>query len=389
MPRLEKEIVFTYEHNEMTNISKQDAALALASVPGVGATLYSRLVWRFGSPEAVWNAPAAALAAVRQLPKKVMEAISRGPDIQAVANIRNSMEEMGAWLLTIHDSDYPPDLLNIPQAPPVLFGLGDKSVLSARSVAIVGSRKASSYGMRVAEEFAAGLVRQGYCIVSGLALGIDSAAHRGAVSAGGPTVAVKGCGIDVPYPVRNLTLSEEIAANGAVISEFFPGVKPEARNFPARNRIISGLSSGVIVVEAGRKSGSLITAYIGLEQGREIMAVPGNIYSFNSIGCHHLIREGAILVSNVRHAVEVLGGVFSEKRVAAACKKVKISALLPEEQLVIDNMGAEPQHIDEIAVRCNMPAAVVSRLLLGLELKGAVMSCSGGRYCNKYISSEI
>ena len=364
----------------MTQISIQDAALALMQMPGIGSTLYARLVKRFGSPVEVWNGSASALGAVKGLSGKIISGILSGPDLKKLARLRGELQLIDAWVLTIHDPEYPSALQDISRPPPVLFGLGDKRVLCREAIAIVGSRKASSYGKRAAERFARGLCEQGYSVVSGFALGIDSAAHRGALAGGGPTVAVKGCGLDVDYPVKNRSLSGEIARNGVVLSEFFPGTHPEPGNFPARNRIISGLSRAVLVVEAGPGSGSLITAYMGLEQGKDVMAVPGSIFSYNSRGCHHLIREGAALVTSVREVIEELGEDFSEKGLAQSQDEVKVSSLSQEEQSVIDKLEPGPQHIDEIAARCGMPAALINSVLLRLELKGLVLNHSGGKY---------
>ena len=358
----------------------QDAALALMAVSGIGSTLYERLVKRFGSPLKVWRSSASALRSIKSLPEKVTDLIIKGPDLEGVARVRDSLLSMGAWVVTVHDTEYPSQLRKISQAPPVIFGLGNRKVLQKKSLAVVGSRKASTYGRRVAEEFAAGLSLQGYCIVSGLARGIDSAAHKGALAGGGLTVAVKGCGLDINYPARNQVLSQKIVENGAVITEFFPGTTPEPRNFPARNRIISGLSCGVLVVEAGFKSGSLITAYLGLEQGKDVMAVPGSIFSYNSLGCHRLIREGAALVTSVQEVTEELGKDFFEKGLAQMPEKVKVSSLSSEEQRIVDKLEAEPQHIDEIAARCQVPAAQAGAVLLRLELKGVVMGHAGGKY---------
>ncbi len=363
-----------------SKLSKQDATLALMQVPGIGKILYSRLVERFSSPQEVWNSSASDLQSIKSLPPKAIKNILEGPDIEAVERLKKRLDLMDGWFLTMHDAEFPPNLLNISQVPPVLFGLGEKDVLGLKSVAIVGSRKASTYGKRVAREIASGLCQRGWTVVSGLALGIDSAAHEGALSGGGPTVAVKGCGLDVVYPARNRELEAKIAENGAVITEFFPGTQPEPGNFPTRNRIISGLGRAIIVVEAGPKSGSLITAYLGMEQGKDIMAVPGNIYSYNSIGCHELIRQGAALVSSIEEIMEELGEFFFEKGFAQSQDTVKVSSLSEDEQCVVDKLEAEPQHIDDIAAHCGLPVALVNSLLVRLELKGLVVSQPGSKY---------
>ncbi len=364
-------------------LSERDAVLALMQVPGIGSVLYSRLVDECGSPSEVWNLSAQALDSIRFLSGKVRRRLLEGPDMEALDRLKDKMASMGAWVLTLEDSQYPSRLRQISHAPPVLFGLGDSHVLELSSIAIVGSRKASTYGKRVAEEFARGLSEHSFVIVSGLAQGIDTSAHKGALAHGGLTIAVKGCGLDVEYPARNRRLACEIAENGAVISEFFPGTPPEPGNFPARNRIISGLARAVLVVEAGPGSGSLITAYLGLEQGREVLAVPGSIYSYNSRGCHDLIREGACLVAGVDHILEALGEDFDKKGLAQSSKRVKVSSLSPDEQQVVDNLEAQPQHIDDISARCSLSVSTVGAVLLGLELKGLVISHSGGRYSKK------
>ncbi len=369
----------------MVRLSNRDAILALMQVPGIGSTLYSRLVSRFGSPVEVWECSGSALDSVRFLPAKARKCLLDGPDLESLDLLKKRLDAMGAWTLTLDHPDYPSRLRQIPQAPPVLFGLGDMHVLGQKSLAVVGSRKASSYGRRVAHELAQGLSEKGYLIVSGLAMGIDTAAHKGAVASGGLTVAVKGCGLDVEYPARNQALAREICQNGAVVTEFFPGVPPEPGNFPSRNRIISGLSRAVLVVEAGPGSGSLITAYLGLEQGKDVMAVPGSIYSYNSRGCHRLIREGAALVTSVEQVLEVLGEDFTEKGLAQSGKTVKVSSLSPDEKTVVDNLQAEPQHIDDISAQCKMPASTVCSVLLRLELKGLVLNHSGGKYSIKNV----
>ncbi len=367
----------------MSSLSIKDASLALMMVPGIGKAFYARLMEEFGSPIEVWRSRPSALRSIGVLPEKTIHSILAGVDMDALEMLKNDLGSLDAWFMTIHDEDYPPVLRDIHLPPPVLFGVGDRWVLKQKAIAIVGSRKASSYGRRVARELAQGLCAQGFVVVSGLAMGIDSAAHEGALSIGGLTVAVIGCGLDVNYPVRNKGLKDQIARNGVVISEFLPGTRPEPGNFPARNRIISGLSQAVVVVEAGPGSGSLITAYLGMEQGREVMAVPGSIYSFNSKGCHQLIREGAALITGLNDIIREIGGNFFEKGVAESREKVKVSSLSQDERHVVDNLEAEPQHIDEIAARCNMAASLINPVLLQLELKGLVISHPGGKYSIK------
>lgn len=366
----------------MPKLKEKDAALALMAVPGIGSVLHNRLLEKFGSAREVWEQSEKALATVDFLPKKSIKRIIQGPDINRLLDIKKDLKKIGAWMICKGDQEYPELLGAISQPPSILFGLGKMEVLKKKSIAIVGSRRASTYGVKVAEMFAKGLSEMGICVISGLAVGIDAAAHRGALNETGGTVAVKGCGLDVPYPWRNKRLFEKIRENGAVISEFLPGTPPEAGNFPARNRIISGLSQAVLVIEASLKSGSLITAYLSLDEGRDVMSVPGSIFSFTSQGCHRLIQEGAKLVTNVKDVVAEMG---LDLIIEAWSRNKKdegqnVFELLADEKRVVDKLEAEPQHIDEIAARCGMSVADVSRILLELELKGLAISCGGGCY---------
>jgi len=365
------------------SISQKDAVLALLLVPGIGNKTYKRLIDEFGSPQAVWQGPFSALKKLKAIPEKVLEKIQQGPDLSRVAVVKRALESLDAWILTMHDPEYPPLLKQISQPPAVLFGIGQKNALCQKAIAIVGSRKVSTYGKTVAERFACSLAEHGFSIVSGLALGADSYAHKGALKADGVTVAVKGCGLDVDYPAKNKGLIGRIVQKGAVITEFFPGIRPEPGNFPARNRIISGLAQAVLVVEAGPRSGSLITAYLGLEQNRDVMAIPGNIFSYNSKGCHELIRQGACLVTSVEDILEEIGGVVGEKELAQSRDMVNVASLSPEEKKVLDKLEAEPKHIDDIAAICQMSASQMGSVLLKLELKGMAINHPGGKYSIK------
>src|SRR5947199_7697409 len=282
-------------------------------------------------------------------------------------------EPYPAWLRAIHD---PPDLLYCDGC----LGEGDR-----QAVAIVGSRQATPYGLRVTEALAGELSALGFTIVSGFARGIDAAAHRAALAVGGRTIAVLGCGLDVDYPPGHASLHAEIAGSGAVLTEFAPGTPPRATNFPRRNRIISGLALGVVVVEAAEDSGSLITARLALEQGREVFAVPGPIDVPTSRGPHGLLKQGAKLVETVDDIVEELLPqldrplqTLKTEPIAALPEHV---ALSPSERTVLEVMSREPLHLDDLTERSRLTTPAVAGILLGLELKALVKQLPGQRYC--------
>ncbi len=362
-----------------TEMSERDAILSLLLIKGLGSKRFFRLKEAFGTPAGIWrHANRDRLKGL--VPGSVAGAIEKGPDRKGLDELKKACQASGIWLLFYDDPDYPEPLKNIHDPPVVLFGRGQKQVLSTRCVAVVGSRKASTYGRRVCAMLAGAVARAGLTVVSGLAIGIDAFAHKAAVECGGFTIAVKGCGIDVDYPIRNVRLAEKISEQGAVISEFFPGISAEPGNFPSRNRIISGLSLGVLVVEAGSRSGSLITAYLALEQGREVMAVPANIFSFGGRGCHKLIKEGATLVESAEDVFQALdmGGLLRKE--SSFVRGRSVQAISEEAAAVIDKLEADPQHIDDIAVKCSMTVSRVSSILIELELQDMVISHRGGMY---------
>ena len=354
-------------------------------VPGVGSVTIKRLVDQFGSPESVLNMDAASLKDTGWLSPRLQNAILSGPNPRDHERSMDTIKRLNAWVLTYQDKDYPPLLRQIPDPPVLLYGLGDPARLTKRSIAIVGSRKASPYGIKAARELASGLVEKGMAVVSGLAPGIDTAAHETALEAGGVTTAVKGCGIDVPYPRHNEAFLKRMGQEGAIITEFPPGVTPEPKNFPIRNRVISGLSQGVVIVEAGLKSGSLITASCALEQGREVRAIPGSVYSSGSLGSHWLIKQGAKLVENASDVLDGLG-IFKntgpEPVVSKRAEEMELS-LGPEEKLLYERLDAYPMHIDEIAHLSGLPVAQVSAVLLQMELKDIIQALPGQMYQRK------
>src|SRR5437773_6084779 len=291
----------------------------------------------------------------------------------------------GVATLDLADEHYPAWLRTIPDPPPVLYCDGSMEPGDRQAVAIVGSRQATPYGLRVTDALARELSRLGFTIVSGFARGIDAAAHRAALASGGRTVAVLGCGLDVDYPSGHASLRTEIAGSGAVLTELAPGTAPFATNFPRRNRIISGLALGVVVVEAAEDSGSLITARLALEQGCEVFAVPGPIDAPTSRGPHGLLKQGAKLVETVDDIVEELLPqldrplqTLKTETIAALPEHV---ALSPSERTVLDVMSREPLHLDDLTERSRLTTPAVAAILLGLELKALVKQLPGQRYC--------
>ncbi len=285
-------------------------------------------------------------------------------------------------ILTLEHPAYPRLLAEIPDPPPLLFVQGDPGVLGRLQLAMVGSRNPTEGGARTARDFAAFLARAGLVITSGLALGIDAAAHEGALAAGRPTVAVTGTGLDRVYPARHHPLAHAIAAQGALVSEFPTGTPPRPENFPRRNRIISGLSLGVLVVEAAVRSGSLITARLAAEQGREVFAIPGSIHNPLARGCHALIRQGAKLVETAADVLEELGpppGVAAETG-AAEPTEAAPPALDADHLGLLESLGWDAVSVDELVRRSGLTAEAVSSMLLILELEGYVVPAPGGRY---------
>ena len=356
-----------------TPIASRDEALSwlrLTLVPGVTLSAQHRLLRAFGTPARALEAPHAALAAVAGEENATL--LARGPDRRLVERSLRWLEESGHALLTFHDAAYPDTLRNIPCPPTTLYLRGDPQWLSRPSIAIVGSRNATAQGLRDAHAFAAALSEAGLTVVSGLALGIDAAAHRGGLTARGSSVAVMGTGADIVYPRRNDSLAMEIAAKGCLVTEFPLGIASLPGNFPRRNRLISGLSKGVLVVEAALKSGSLITAQCACEQDREVFAIPASIHSPHSKGCHRLIKEGAKLVECAEDILEDLG--WGASRSGAQ----PVLAEAPEADPILEAMGRSPVSIDQMAARTGLAAAKLAAHLSLLEIDGRVAALAGG-----------
>ena len=352
--------------------------LRLEQADGVGCRSAHLLLSVFGSPGAILSAGHAALSAHVSGAQAQALCAPPGPELGALIQATlDWLEKPGHHLLTLHDPDYPAALAEIPDPPLLLYISGRRELLTRPLVAIVGSRNASVQGKLDAENFAAALSGAGLCVVSGLALGIDAAAHEGALRGAGSTIAVVGTGLDRVYPARNRELAHRIAAHGCLVSEYALGTPPLAANFPRRNRVISGLAAGVLVVEAAAQSGSLITAQMAAEQGREVFALPGSIHSALAKGCHRLIRDGAQLVET---AQEVLQAMQVSPLAVLPAQRAKLpdSDPAPDDDLLAA-LGAEPVALDELLMRMKVDAGVLGARLLGLELAGLVAQLPGGR----------
>jgi len=362
--------------------------LAVHRTPGVGASTFLKLLSIFEHPQKILEASHTKLASC-SLRKKSIDYL-RAPDWQQVEKDCEWLEANQATVLTLTDDAYPTLLKEIADPPPLLFVMGDKSLLLSEQLAMVGSRTPTPMGLKTAEDFAKNLAEVGWTLTSGLALGIDTACHQGALEAqNGRTIAVVGTGIDRVYPARNRDLAHQITQKGAIISEFPLGTAPVPGNFPRRNRIISGMSRGVFVVEAALRSGSLITAKQALEQGREVFALPGSIHNPLSRGCHSLIRQGAKLVETAEHIYEELIEIlpyrphlstethFNENG-ADSETALELDA---DYQNVLTHVGFEPTAVDTVVERSGLTADAVCSMLLVLELQGCIVSTQGGHYC--------
>lgn len=352
--------------------------LGLSMVPGVGAARLRLLVSHFGSPESVLAASERQLAAVEGMDKRVARGIASRQDFEEDIQLQLSrLNKCDARIVTFWDKEYPENLKRIYDPPVMLFVRGSVSPADKYSVAIVGTRNPTAYGRHVAEKFSAELAEQGITVVSGLARGIDTVAHATAIRASGRTLAVLGSGVDVIYPGENRRLAEQITVQGAVISEYYMGAKPDAVNFPKRNRIISGISLGTILVETDVDGGAMITAGTALDQNREVFAVPGNVFEKKSRGTNKLIRESkAKLVENIADVVEELKYKLKPilKDQTKPQQRVQLSIF---EQKVFDMLSDEARHIDTLGEKSGIATSDLLVLLLGLELKGVVKQLPG------------
>jgi DNA processing protein len=355
------------------------AWLALCSLPGVGRVTIKRLLDRFRTPERIFAAGARELQQVEPIPSAALERLCSGSALEEAGQVGETLRARGIALLTLEDARYPANLRAIPDPPFLLYMEGEIQPEDQRAVAIVGTRQATPYGRQVTEKLSRELAERGVTVVSGMARGIDTAGHWGALRGEGRTLAVLGCGIDVVYPPENRALREAISKRGALLTEFPVGSAPIPGNFPQRNRIISGLALGVVIVEATADSGSLITAAAALEQGREVFAVPGNITSPRSQGANRLLKQGAKLVERVEDILEdlapQLGGIPPARR-----RTQETLPLTETEARLCALLTTESRHIDWILTESRLLPQEVSALLLQLELKGAVRQLPGKWY---------
>jgi DNA processing protein len=352
--------------------------LGFSLVPEIGPRRLANLLHWFGDLSSAWGASESQL-------------IQAGLDKQPTANLLHTRKQLnldaefekitrcGARLITLIDDDYPAVLKKLPDAPTVLYIRGTLRSDDNHALSIVGTRKATTYGRDAAYHLSKQLAAQGVTVISGLAHGIDSAAHKGALDGGGRTLAVMGCGVDIIYPNDNQKLAQQIMGCGAIISEFPIGMHPEARNFPRRNRVISGLALGVLVVEAPEKSGAMITASIAADQGREVFAVPGNIFNPMSTGTNRLIQDGAKLVINVSDILDELN--IAHDNVQTQTMTERIIPANNTEAEILKHLGADPIHIDDLVRLCGLPVAMVSSTLTILELKGLARTVGHMQYC--------
>jgi DNA processing protein len=348
-------------------------------VRGIGPVRLRILIDHFGDVKSAWTASEASLQALN-LNSRALTNFLRVRHQEDLDRILRRIERLGVTVLTWDHPDYPYQLSQIPDPPPVLFVRGEITPADEWAVAMVGTRKASVYGREVARRLSGELAASGVTVVSGLARGIDGVAHQAALASGGRTLAVLGSGVDVIYPSEHRRLAQAVMENGALVSDYPLGSRPEASNFPPRNRIISGLSLGTVVVEAGQRSGALITADCALDQGREVFAVPGSILNPGSRGCNRLLREGAHVVTEALDVLEVLHlDQVPEKQAARMALPDN-----PTEAAVFQRLSAEPRHLDDIARGSGMPVEVVSSTLVMMELKGMVRQVGRLQYVRLY-----
>ncbi|HMT93707.1 DNA-processing protein DprA [uncultured Thiothrix sp.] len=383
------------------------ARLQIWRAAGIGPASLNRLLNYFGSAVAALVASDTAISQAG-LKSDTIQNLRAVPAEASAADLEWLHRAAHRHILVPEDSRYPKLLRDLKAAPPILFVAGKPELLNEPQLAMVGSRTPTTYGKDNAYAFAQYLAKHGLSVTSGLALGIDAASHQGALEAGGSTIAVIATGLDIMYPTKNRNLAEQIVEQGAIVSEFPIGVKPQAKNFPRRNRIISGLSLGTLVVEAALQSGSLVTAQHAIEQGREVFAIPGSIHSPLAHGCHRLIRQGAKLVETAADILEELApqlqaylgldlstkdtptsqilkppkplSFLEEVKTQGNAEERSEASLDAEEQQILATIGLEPLPIDQIVIQTGLTTDVVSSMLLMLELQGYITACGGGRY---------
>ncbi|MBL7215642.1 MAG: DNA-protecting protein DprA [Phycisphaerae bacterium] len=371
--------------------------LQLIRAKGIGATLFKRLLDYFGDVEKIMGVSSAQLTKIEGIGDKTAERIVRSRhDFDAEKELALA-DKLGVWLIHLNDERYPPALKAIYDPPPVLYVKGTLMRADNLAMAIVGCRRCSHYGSEQANRFSHLLASAGFTIVSGLARGIDSAAHHGALAAKGRTIAVQGCGLANIFPPENKKLFEQIAESGAVLSELPLTYEPLSENFPSRNRIIAGLSMGVLVIEATHRSGALISAQAALENNREVMALPGRVDSPASSGCHRLIKQGARLIDSVEEIMDALGhighGLKNHAQTTAGQAEQNVEETLfdmsrlnlsPEETLILERLNSEPVHVEELIVQTQLSAGQIHAAVIHLQLKGLIKQLPGSLYVRRH-----
>ena len=371
------------DDDKQASTSSSDLALwlTLNQIPGLGNAAFCQLLAKFGTPEGIFNAKLNQLREI--VNDDIAQKISKGVAVDAIAPTIRWLEKDNAHLITLADSTYPQKLLEVSNPPALLFAIGNLHWLNHPTIAMVGSRSATPQGEKNAEDFAKSLCEQGLCVASGMALGIDGAAHRGALKANGATIAVVGTGLDIVYPARHRDLAHKIAERGLILSEFPLGTPSKAQNFPRRNRLISGLSLGCLVVEANIESGSLITARLSVEQGREVFAIPGSIHSPVTKGCHQLIKQGAKLVESVQDILEEINWatmVNSLPSISPSGLLADLAPNSPQANTVLDLMGFDAINFEQLRTTTSLTTEALSSMLMLLELENKIKSLAGGHY---------
>ena len=363
------------------NNTNSDVALwlTLYLTPGLGNASICKLLAKFGSPDHIFSAKHSQLREI--VDDNIARNLLKGVDTELITPTLNWLQKESAHVVTLADFNYPKTLLEIPNPPTLLYAIGHLHWLNFPSIAMVGSRSSTPQGEKNATDFAFSLCNQGLCVVSGMALGIDGAAHLGAIKANGATIAVVGTGLDIVYPAKHRDLAHKIAERGLIISEFPLGTPSKAQNFPRRNRLISGLSLGCLVVEANVASGSLITARLSAEQGREVFAIPGSIHSPVAKGCHQLIKQGAKLVESVQDILEELKNLLPAVSPYGLIKSDDLHVIIGSEtNTVLTCMGFDAIDFDTIQSLCALTTDSLSAMLMMLELEGKIITLVGGKF---------
>ena len=363
------------------NNTNSDVALwlTLYLTPGLGNASICKLLAKFGSPDHIFSAKHSQLREI--VDDNIARNLLKGVNTELITPTLNWLQKESAHVVTLADFNYPKTLLEIPNPPTLLYAIGHLHWLNFPSIAMVGSRSSTPQGEKNATDFAFSLCNQGLCVVSGMALGIDGAAHLGAIKANGATIAVVGTGLDIVYPAKHRDLAHKIAERGLIISEFPLGTPSKAQNFPRRNRLISGLSLGCLVVEANVASGSLITARLSAEQGREVFAIPGSIHSPVAKGCHQLIKQGAKLVESVQDILEELKNLLPAVSPYGLIKSDDLHVIIGSEtNTVLTCMGFDAIDFDTIQSLCALTTDSLSAKLMMLELEGKITTLVGGKF---------